>query len=637
MTLAAVLAVAISGSVGAQVVVVDDAGTARNGKVGYWSSLVARNGDVGISYYCEDDHANNPPEMYTLRFAWATGTGWQWTTVDPYYCGSDTSMGRGSDGLYQIVYSGWNGMGWAIGSATNWTVGSVNIPAGLAPSNISMVLDSANRPHVAYMNFANGGDHALRYTYFDGVQWVPGGANGGVVGLDLWTPTIGFSNTYLKLDAAGTPHIAYAQPSDPVNAYGPMQYATLVGGPGGNWQSEPLGVMGEDPSLAIGTDDVPRMAFNSDAGIVYAYKSGGVWQFETVVSASWGSSISMALSDTNNPVLTFAMTANEDMYVARREPGGWVVTRFDGDGTSGPHEILGRYGTSIDVDETGNTHIGYLAIDIYSTTHRCDLRYYGPGGGTSSCVQIVSSPQSASLCGGDSVVFSVNASSPSPMSYQWRLNGIALVDGTTPGGSVVSGATTPDMSIFGVTPSDAGQYTCFVNSDCGNATCAPATLGVQAAAAITGSPASVNGCTGGSASFSVNATGGGLLYDWYHDGALLLDGPTGSGSTVSGSGTAALTITGLSAADAGLYWCTVSNSCGTDTSASASLSVAPCGGGCDGDLNEDGQVDLLDLAILLSHFGDTGGVAPDDGDINLDDQIDLVDLALLLARFGTIC
>ena len=58
---------------------------------------------------------------------------------------------------------------------------------------------------------------------------------------------------------------------------------------------------------------------------------------------------------------------------------------------------------------------------------------------------------------------------------------------------------------------------------------------------------------------------------------------------------------------------------------------------CAGDVNGDGIVDLSDLAILLSHFGETGGSDPSHGDLNDDGNVDLTDLALLLSLFGTAC
>jgi hypothetical protein len=56
-----------------------------------------------------------------------------------------------------------------------------------------------------------------------------------------------------------------------------------------------------------------------------------------------------------------------------------------------------------------------------------------------------------------------------------------------------------------------------------------------------------------------------------------------------------------------------------------------------GDVNLDGQVNLNDLAILLSNFGTTSGATQDEGDLDLNGTIDLNDLALLLSTFGLGC
>ncbi|GMU81784.1 MAG: hypothetical protein AMXMBFR47_16550 [Planctomycetota bacterium] len=58
---------------------------------------------------------------------------------------------------------------------------------------------------------------------------------------------------------------------------------------------------------------------------------------------------------------------------------------------------------------------------------------------------------------------------------------------------------------------------------------------------------------------------------------------------------------------------------------------------CLGDLNRDGLVDLVDLAMMLSHYGMIGGITPQEGDMDCDEDVDLIDLALLLSNYGTVC
>jgi hypothetical protein len=56
-------------------------------------------------------------------------------------------------------------------------------------------------------------------------------------------------------------------------------------------------------------------------------------------------------------------------------------------------------------------------------------------------------------------------------------------------------------------------------------------------------------------------------------------------------------------------------------------------GGCDGDLDGDGDTDLADLGILLADFG-CPQPGPCAGDLDGDGDTDLADLGILLADFG---
>jgi hypothetical protein len=58
---------------------------------------------------------------------------------------------------------------------------------------------------------------------------------------------------------------------------------------------------------------------------------------------------------------------------------------------------------------------------------------------------------------------------------------------------------------------------------------------------------------------------------------------------------------------------------------------------CWGDLDGDWDIDLSDLAILLSKYGMTEGAVYADGDLDADGNVDLTDLAALLAVYGTTC
>ena len=53
-----------------------------------------------------------------------------------------------------------------------------------------------------------------------------------------------------------------------------------------------------------------------------------------------------------------------------------------------------------------------------------------------------------------------------------------------------------------------------------------------------------------------------------------------------------------------------------------------------GDVNGDGEVDILDFVVLADHFGDMGELVVSDGDFNGDDAVDILDFVILGDHFG---
>lgn len=137
-----------------------------------------------------------------------------------------------------------------------------------------------------------------------------------------------------------------------------------------------------------------------------------------------------------------------------------------------------------------------------------------------------------------------------------------------------------------------------------------------------------------SASFSALAAAGygGLSFQWRRNGAPLVDGPTGTGSTVAGAHNATVDIRDVSVADAGTYDLVLSNSCGSDTSIAATLSIT--GGTGNGDGNGDGFVDGQDIPGFVTMV--TTGVSQGRGvcayDMNGDGVVNTIDLPPFVAR-----
>ncbi len=75
---------------------------------------------------------------------------------------------------------------------------------------------------------------------------------------------------------------------------------------------------------------------------------------------------------------------------------------------------------------------------------------------------------------------------------------------------------------------------------------------------------------GGSASFTVEASGAGLTYQWFGPGGVAL---TDSDGEIEGSTSGTLTVFNAEPGDAGDYTVVVTNSAGSVTSDAATLSI----------------------------------------------------------------
>lgn len=166
---------------------------------------------------------------------------------------------------------------------------------------------------------------------------------------------------------------------------------------------------------------------------------------------------------------------------------------------------------------------------------------------------ITNQPVDLTVAVGSNANFSVGATDIAPLNYFWFFNTNAPVGGN---GSV--------LALTDVQTNEAGSYLVIVSNYLGSVTSAMATLTVLLPPAITADPTNLIVTTGDDAEFTAAATGSEpLYYQWYFNSNIPLADATN----------AALTLTSVSAADAGTYSVTVTNLVGTVSSAAATLTV----------------------------------------------------------------
>ncbi|MDB6028696.1 MAG: hypothetical protein JWM68_4919 [Verrucomicrobiales bacterium] len=179
---------------------------------------------------------------------------------------------------------------------------------------------------------------------------------------------------------------------------------------------------------------------------------------------------------------------------------------------------------------------------------------------------IVTEPVGQTNLVGTTASLSVTATGTGPLIYSWRKDGVPLVNTGN-----ITGASTAMLTISNILSSDEGTYDVVVTNKFGLATSSPALLVVTypVAPSITAQPQNKTVAVGGTASFSVTASGTPpLSYQWRKDGTVLTNG-----GGIIGSTTAFLQITNASSSHSGNYDVIVSNSVGTITSDIAALTV----------------------------------------------------------------
>jgi GH25 family lysozyme M1 (1,4-beta-N-acetylmuramidase) len=177
---------------------------------------------------------------------------------------------------------------------------------------------------------------------------------------------------------------------------------------------------------------------------------------------------------------------------------------------------------------------------------------------------ITTQPTAASVCAAGTATFTIAASGSGTLSYQWQKDGTNLSNA-----GHYSGATTTALTVSSADSNDVASYRCVVTDSNGSATSNAAALTLKTATAITQQPTNQSVGTGGTATFTVAATGDGTLgYQWQKGGTNLSDGGHYSGTT-----TATLTISSADSNDAATYCCVVTGTCGSATSNGATLTV----------------------------------------------------------------
>lgn len=255
----------------------------------------------------------------------------------------------------------------------------------------------------------------------------------------------------------------------------------------------------------------------------------------------------------NNGILYVADTGNSTI---RAITGSGAVSTLAGlsgigglkDGTGNnawfnqPKAIAFDVSGYVYVADTGNAAIRKVSLSGDVTTLAL----------SSEIPTITTQPANLTAVTGSSAAFTVVATSPSAMTYQWKKDG-----------SDIAGATSATYTINSTSTTSIGSYSVVITNFIGSVTSATAALTVNVSPAITTQPSSQSVTAGNSVTFSVVATGTPTpTYQWRKDGA-----------TISGATATSYALSSPVSGDAGSYSVLVTNAAGSVTSSSATLTV----------------------------------------------------------------
>ncbi len=335
-----------------------------------------------------------------------------------------------STGYYSgsLVYAQRNGPGWI----TETVASGDRVGYGTA-----LAVDEQDLLHLAFYKSPSTRDGALCYAHYDGTRWVSETVDAGRFEYG--------DNPSLVLDAAGRPHIGYAD-SSYGHSSGVLFYASWNGTAWITQTVDPYqGAMGggaaASPSLILDSSGNPHLSYclltdysPYPNDLRYAYWDGTTWITQTVDQVGQtGAFTSLALDSRGNPHISYYDYDHHAVRYAQLEthavsPTLPVTYTWDlGDGTtaSGPvvHHQYGQPGRyTVTVTATNCMNVVVTARHLLTVITPCEP-VHNPAFAWTPPV----------LTAGQVVTLTGVASGTWPISYTWDLG-----DGTLAEGGVIS-------------------------------------------------------------------------------------------------------------------------------------------------------------------------------------------------------
>ena len=482
------------------------------------------------------------------------------------------------------------------GNANGTFQTAINYAVGTSPLSIAVGdFNADGRPDLAVANFTS-----------NTVSILLGNANGTFqVAVNYAAGSRPYSVVVGDFNADGRPDLAVAN-------FSSNTVSILLGNGNGTFQAAVTYAVGSSPvSVAVGdfnangSPDLAVANFNSANVSILLGNGNGTFQGAVNYTVGGGPR-SVAVDD-------FNADGRPDLAVASGNNGSILLANANGTLQAVVNYAAGSGPFSIAVGDFNADGRPDLAVANANSNNVSVFLNTGSGFPPPAIIQ---QPVGLVVPAGQNAALSVAANGfGNTLTYQWRKNGVPIVNGGT-----IAGATSPTLTF---TPALLGDFASFDVQVTGAAACnvgaqvTTSALGILGVSdpclakqpSITQQPASQIILSGNAAMFTVAATspagGGTLTYQWRRNGVDL----SNSGA-VSGATSATLTINPAALSDNGAsFVCIVSNTCGSTSSNSAGLAVATifcladvASDGLDTIYNPNGSVGPEDLDAFIAAF-----------------------------------
>jgi alpha-tubulin suppressor-like RCC1 family protein len=464
----------------------------------------------------------------------------------------------------------------ANGSVTNWGATFYSVPTTPVIASNDAVSLSAGLAHSLALR-ADGTIVVAGTNEVGGPWMAPAGlsnvvatACGGGAGLALkadgtvvWWQGLGLTTTNLPVPAEVSNVVAIATGT---MTFGDYALALKADGTVAAWSLSgwpcPTNVPpGLEHVVAIAAGVDHCLALRSDGSVVAWGDSRASFDATNVppglthvIAIAAGGAHSLALVSTNNPPVFVTRglpdrtsIVGDQVFFIAQAIGAWPLHfqwRFNGTNLDGATNAVLKL-ANVQTNQAGNYSVTVSNLFGAVASSNALLRVQP--------LIITRQPQSQTNLVGATVTFDVATQDYLLSTYQWRFNGTNL-----------PGATSMSLTLTNLQPTDAGLYSVIISNQFGVSISSDALLRVEPLF-ITSQPQSQTNLAGATVAFSLTTQAYvPLAYQWRFNGTNL-----------SGATDAALLLTNVQPADAGVYSVFVTNAYGAVTSSNAFLGIIP--------------------------------------------------------------